>query len=68
MVVYSVGSYAVKVSKISDIGWSVTRYKNDERDLLEPGEYYTEDFEIEVREVARREGIDSGQAGLDSFE
>jgi hypothetical protein len=26
------------------------------------------DFEIEVREVARREGIDDSQAGLDSFE
>jgi hypothetical protein len=26
------------------------------------------DFEVEVREVSRREGIDDGQRGLDSFE
>jgi hypothetical protein len=26
------------------------------------------DFEIEVRETARREGIDDSQKGLDSFE
>lgn len=26
------------------------------------------DFEIEVREIQRREGIDSNQRGLDSFE
>lgn len=50
MVVYSIGNYDVKVSKIGDIGWRVKRYEDGELDLLEPGEYYTEE---EAHERAR---------------
>lgn len=50
MVVYSVGNYLVKVSKVSDIGWSVTRYKDGEPETIEPGTYYDEG---EAHECAR---------------
>jgi hypothetical protein len=43
MVCYTFNEYVVKVAKVSDIGWSVTRYEDGESDKIEPGTYYEED-------------------------
>lgn len=48
MVCYTFNECVVKVAKVSDIGWSVTRYESGEPDLIEPGTYYEED-EAHVR-------------------
>lgn len=49
-VVYSIGDYLVKVSKVSNRGWSVTRYEGEDIDMMESG--YLDD-EQEAHTLAR---------------
>jgi len=49
-VVYSIGEYLIKVSKVSTRGWSVTRYEGEDIDKMDTG--YLED-EDNAHAVAR---------------
>lgn len=65
--------YYLKFEQSIGFDWlstQITKVNNEVDPRLEMWEIHPSglnDFEVELREVARREGIDDGQIGLDEF-